>query len=69
MCLVQGSAQAIQQLQHQQAVLRDVLALGVANTRANAALSGQPVADSPLCNLVGVVLSLLSGELSLQLWP
>ena len=51
----------MQQLQHQQALVRDVLALGLANLHADAAVARQPVPDTPLTSLVGIVLSLLSG--------
>ena len=52
----------VQQLQHQQVVVRDVLALGLTNTQANAAAEGLDHLESPLCNLVNVVLGVLSGE-------
>ena len=62
---VQAALQMVQQLQHQQAVVRDVLALGLANTQANAAAAGLTFSplESPLCNLVTVVLGLLTGGL------
>ena len=62
---MQAALQMVQQLQHQQAVVRDVLALGLANTQANAAAAGLTFSplESPLCNLVTVVLGLLTGGL------